>query len=344
MSDADPGQDADPDHGACQETVDPATRKTVLKGDDYECQVCGRPGAGAGGVANLEVHHKRRDVPEDEVHDLSNLVTLCEWCHSWFHRRPTSDTAPVGLSAEDEEELMPLDIKILRVLAEEGPASTGEITTALNEDPSVMTVRERLWVLMGLDNRVESRDRQIVDQAVETGEWGLVGQIETSKRGRIPESPQSLLQRIEDEYVRQAMSRGVDRATIQTVFDISKRTTFYKEKRAHAYDFPLEAIDNRGGKPRADEADEEPTTASDGMDGKDEQQRLDAVADGSDESIGETETVSGSATERRDESADAPRNGHGEDGPSESGEGADADTVRELLQQAIDTLGSTEPV
>jgi len=75
-------------------------------------------------------------------------------------------------------------------------------------------VRERLAVLMGLDNMVESRDRQIVDQDVESGEWGLTEHIEHSARGHIPDDPQALLQRMEDEQVRQALERGCDRQDI----------------------------------------------------------------------------------------------------------------------------------
>jgi hypothetical protein len=40
---------------------------------------------------------------------------------------------------------------------------------------TLSSVRERLWVLMGLESLVASRDRQIVDQDVDTGKWGLVG-------------------------------------------------------------------------------------------------------------------------------------------------------------------------
>jgi len=92
---------------------------------------------------------------------------------------------------------------------------------------------------MGLDNLVGSRDRQIVDKDVETGEWGLTEQVETSARGHIPDDPQLLLQRMEDEQVRQALERNCDRTAIINVLGISRRTTFNKHKRACAYDFPL---------------------------------------------------------------------------------------------------------
>jgi len=68
------------------------------------------------------------------------------------------------------------------------------------------------------------------------------------------------------------------------VLDISRRSTFYKEKRARAYDFPLAAIGSRnGGRPAGDDASSE----DDGGDAHERpetpgeaQQRLDTVADG----------------------------------------------------------------
>jgi len=95
--------------------------------------------------------------------------------------------------------LLPQDIEILRYLSENGPTRTGDIVSGLPSDHSVSAVRERLWVLTGLDNLVEGRDRQIVDKDIETGEWGLTDQIESSARGHIPDDPQLLLQRMEDD-------------------------------------------------------------------------------------------------------------------------------------------------
>lgn len=65
-------------------------RKTALERDDYECQDCGRTddeqrdAYGCG----LNVHHKKRyrtfDDPE-QAHKLSNLITLCQPCHTRRH-------------------------------------------------------------------------------------------------------------------------------------------------------------------------------------------------------------------------------------------------------------------
>ncbi len=57
-----------------------ATRRQVLKRDDYRCTVCGA-------TEHLEVHHivARAD---GGTNDLENLVTLCMACHSDTHDRP----------------------------------------------------------------------------------------------------------------------------------------------------------------------------------------------------------------------------------------------------------------
>ena len=245
------------------------------------CQGCGRCGPDEGGLATLHVHHIQRDPDEMEEHDLDNLTLLCRSCHSWLHQQSTPDDSPVEITQADQSVLLPQDIEILRILADSGPATTGDIASALSADLTVTAVRERLWMLMGLDNLISSRDRQIVDQHADTGEWGLAEQIEYSTRGRIPSDPQLLSQRVEDEYVRQALERGCDRDAVMEVLDISRRSTFYKEKRARAYDIPLAAIRKRGGgRPLTDDVSDEadapdlPETAGEA------QQRLDTVADG----------------------------------------------------------------
>ncbi|MFA9503763.1 hypothetical protein ACERIM_13435 [Natrinema sp. H-ect1] len=168
---------------------------------------------------------------------MENLTLLCRACHSWLHQQSTPADSPVEITDEDQSVLLPQDIEILRFLAANGPLRTGDIASGLTLELSVSAVRERLWVLMGLDNRAESRDQQIVDKDVETGEWGLTEQIENSVRGHIPDDQQLLLQRMEDEQVRQALERVCDRSAVTDVLGISWHTMFNKIKRAYAYDF-----------------------------------------------------------------------------------------------------------
>jgi len=272
-------------HDECHETVDPATRDEMLTEYKHRCQGCGRCGPGAGGLATLHIHHLSRE-PGDGIdeHDPDNLTVLCRACHSWQHQQTTEDDVPVELTDEDVTALLPQDIEILRILADSGPATTGDIASALSADLTVTAVRERLWMLMGLDNLISSRDRQVVDQDADTGEWGLAEQIEHSTRGRIPSDPQLLSQRVEDEYVRRALERGCDRDAVMDVLDVSRRSTFYKEKRARAYDIPLAAIRKRGGgRPLTDAVSDE-DDAADAPDlpetAGEAQQRLDTVADG----------------------------------------------------------------
>jgi len=300
------------DAAACHETVDPDTRAAVLREYNHRCQGCGRCGPENGGLATLHVHHQTREPDDVEMHDPENLTLFCRACHSWLHQQTTEEEVPVEISDEDLSVLLPQDIEILRVLTDRGPLTTSEIAAALSTDLTVMAVRERLWVLMGLDTIVDARDRQVLDQDADSGNWGLVGQIEHSARGRIPNDPQVLLQRIEDEFVRRALDRGCDRDAVMDVLDLSRRGTHYKEKRARAYEFPLDAVDRRGGRPPTDEATDEVGDAGavgDESTAGAAQQQLDAVTDGA----GELETgsedgdegspASGDHDERRDEQA-----------------------------------------
>jgi hypothetical protein len=144
---------------------------------------------------------------------------------------------------------------------------------------------------MGLDYEVPGRESPLVDQSAKTGKWGLVGQIEESERGRIPDDTQSLLRRATDERVRRALDCGCDRETVTEVFDIAERTSWHKQRRAQAYDFPLGALE-RGGSTESsretgDATDDDTADATDKSPAsgtEQPQQRLDAVADGSGDS------------------------------------------------------------
>jgi hypothetical protein len=81
--------------------------------------------------------------------------------------------------------------------------------------------------------------------------------------------------RFEDELVRRALERGCDRDAVMDVLDFSRRGTFYKEKRARAYDLPLEILDSRGGRSSVDEE-----RSSESLSGDDEPGQSVAVTDG----------------------------------------------------------------
>ena len=325
-------------HDQCHETVAPERREEMLAEYKHKCQCCGRCGPTAGGLATLHVHHLMRDPEEMDEHDPENLTVLCRSCHSWQHQQATEDDVPVELTDEDLTVLLAQDVEILRILANSGPLSTGDVAAELSIDLTVTAVRERLWVLMGLESLVASRDRQIVDQDVDTGKWGLVGQVEQSARGRIPTDPQTLLQRIQDELVRQALDRGCDRDAIMAVLGISRRTTFYREKRAHAYALPLDAIDRRnGGRPAADDAGAseaggvtEPGERSETP--GDAQQRLDTVADGRGQGSDQENARAVDATEQTTDESDAEREQRANQESSAQPE------VQDHIQQAIAAL------
>jgi len=110
----------------------------------------------SGGLAELEVHHADRDPDDVGEHDLANLLTLCRSCHSWHHKRGKSSDVPIRLTAADDKELLSHDYEILRILNDNGPLRTGAIAERLTAEMSLMAVRERLWHLGGLDNKVLS--------------------------------------------------------------------------------------------------------------------------------------------------------------------------------------------
>lgn len=78
------------------------------------------------------------------------------------------------------------------------------------------------------------------------------------------------------------------------MFGVSRRTTFNKQKRACAYDFPLDVF-NRSGRPTDSTRTElSPVMPDTAEEDSDEQQRLDAVAEQDPDSGEETKPESDS--------------------------------------------------
>ena len=239
--------------GRGADTVDAGTRVAMLRDRGNRCQWCALRGPPRG-TAALHVHHierEPRDVPED---DPVNLAVACRACHNWFHHRPTRVDAPVQLTEADMRVLLPHDVLLLKVLDEVGPAPFREVFVRVKVLLSETAVRERLWVLMGLDRVVPGRDAQLVDQDAKTGAWGFPDDVDESARGYVPDDRALALQRAEDELVRRALDRGCDRELVASVFGVTRRNTFHKQYRAAAYAFPLDDFD-RGGRPTARDAE-----------------------------------------------------------------------------------------
>jgi hypothetical protein len=194
------------------------------------------------------VHHIERDPSDVEEDDPVNLGVTCRVCHNWFHHRPVIEDAPVPLTDADMDVLLAHDVLLLNVLDEIGPASFRDVYVRMKVLLSETAVRERLWVLMGLDQLVASRDEQLVDQDAATGRWGFPADITMSARGHVPDDRALALQRAEDELVRRALARECDRDLVASVFGVTRRNTFHKQYRAAAYAFPLDEF-NRGGRP-----------------------------------------------------------------------------------------------
>lgn len=314
-------------------SVDAETRKKVLNKYDHRCQACGRRGPEQGGLATLQVHHIDRDPEGMAEHDIQNLTLLCRSCHSWLHQQSSPDDSPVEITEADQSVLLPQDIEILRYLESRGPTRTGDIAANLTADLTVPAVRQRLWVLMGLDNIVETREKQIVDKDIETGEWGLTEQIETSVRGHIPDDPQLLVQRMEDEQVRQALDRGVDRQDVTEVLGIARRTSFNKEKRARAYDFPLDAFSRGGRRTHRKGSGHSSGTSQPTANEDEKQQQLNKVAEQTSDSPEEVITW-----ERSEPESDIRSPNRHDEQTGDSNEQENDGQLRGQLQRAIGAL------
>ena len=114
------------------------------------------------------------------------------------------------------------------------------------------------------------------------------------------------------------------------MFDVSLRTTFNKQKRACAYDFPLAAF-SRGGRPPDRERSER---SGDTVEESDEKQRIDAVPDHEPDSLGQTETWGTPQSKPEPQTSNETVE---ETGQAASENGAD-DELRVHLRHAIDSL------
>ncbi|MDG5760244.1 HNH endonuclease [Natronococcus sp. A-GB1] len=72
-------------------------RQEVYRRDDYQCANCRRRG-GPHGDVELHAHHI---VPKSRggIHELSNLITVCEACHTAVHNRDA--VAPTAIPPEE---------------------------------------------------------------------------------------------------------------------------------------------------------------------------------------------------------------------------------------------------
>ena len=226
--------------------ISTSKRKRILDRDYYRCQVCGAKGYEIGGYTPLQVHHIEDDPEHCSLGAPANLITLCKMDHNLIHTRMTRADVSTELSDEAAGERLERDYQILKLLEEDGLQRTKQIQTRIGRDPSLQTIKDRLWQLMGLDNTVPTQDRQIIDHDAVSGKWGLPADITTSERGRIPDDTKELARRIEDERIRRALDRGLDRGTVANSFGVTERTTYYKQHRAEAYDLPLGQINTRG--------------------------------------------------------------------------------------------------
>jgi hypothetical protein len=253
---------------ATEGSVPQETREAVLERDQYRCQACGATGISAGGHTPLQVHHIQEEPDHCGYDDPANLITLCQPDHVWFHHRSTREDTSVELSDAAAGTRLSQDYEILELLETEGPQSLTEIQHQIAPSLTKQNLRQRLWVLMGLDNAIEEQDEQLIDHDAVTGDWGRPSDIAVSERGRIPDDVEELNRRIEDERIRRWLADGSSREAVAEKFGVSWRAVWYKQHRARAYEFPLDDLDLpvRGSTPDhpPDQADRtDPQTAVD---------------------------------------------------------------------------------
>lgn len=220
-------------------TFPSGVRDQILEDDYYRCQTCGRLGPERGGNIDLEAHHMQEDPDEIDRDHPENGTTLCIPCHHLVTNRPTADDLAFDIEeVAAEMNLLYNDIRILMFLYKNGPATTGEICEVTSGSSRPATI-ERLWTLMSADQNIKSLDAPLVDKDAETNEWGLPEDIDTTMRGRTPTTEEELTDRLTSELLRRLLEAGVERSALADFFGISKRATFYIEKRAGALGVPF---------------------------------------------------------------------------------------------------------
>ena len=233
-----------------RDEIPPTQRKKAKKQDNYRCQLCPNRGPERGGDIPLNVHHKSYHPDECGLHDLPNLITLCKDCHDWHHNKPDAEELPITITDAAADKMKPIDYGILYALHDAGPLTPDEISERIQPNNTANAIIERLWQIMRMDNRVNEQS-QLIHQDAETDEWGLPEQIETSRRG-IPTHIKTLVRRIHDALILDALTRGCSRETVANAFGIYQRTTYKIEKRGLAYDFPLKEYTGPG-RPKEDD-------------------------------------------------------------------------------------------
>jgi hypothetical protein len=141
--------------------------------------------------------------------------------------------------------LEPNRAEILQYLAEEGPATTGEIMENVNLG-SKPGVRQALYTLMGLDEREPEVTQRIVVKNRENQTYGLPWQVpdEHDARGHIPVRPAELRNRVLDELVCRLSFRLDGRIenpqeVIAAIVERKPRQIQHMRQRGEAFQFPF---------------------------------------------------------------------------------------------------------
>lgn len=202
------------------------TRQTVLKRDDYECQLCGNLGTQAGGEWTLHLHH-RLSPHDGGTNEPANLLTLCEECHHHHHSSRT-DPEEISLNLEKYDiSTTPADHKIVDAIESVGPAPTGEI--ADEACISGVHTRRRMYALAAVDVVAQNTD----------GQWNLAELIDEPARGRLPDNPEQAARFARDDVIRRMRNAGMSHSEISDIVGLDERTIPVAVNRARAFDPPV---------------------------------------------------------------------------------------------------------
>jgi len=227
-------------------SLTPSVRKFIYADRDNECELCGASDTDED--KTLEIHHRvpRKNGGTDHPH---NLLLICTDCHRRHHgNQPieklvaakTDETATEFEQAADQsskeqaavEDTEPLpprskpnstDLEILEYVENHGPASTGELASAL--EYSGQYIRRQCWKLSG--------EQLIVPQNDDTWELKEKASDEKIQIG-LPDDPKRAKRAGRDEVIRRMSAHGMAHAQIVEITGYSRTTIDFAVNRARA--------------------------------------------------------------------------------------------------------------
>jgi cell division septation protein DedD len=229
------------------ESISRDIRQRVLE-RDRRCQVSGCHSPNTPDSPGLLVQRIADDPTYCDRDDPANLVARCPRCARWIAQMPSRDDLPAVLRGRlNGVDLKSSRVEILNYLYREGPASTGEITDHVSGLSSTVSVRRALYDLMCLDVRSPEVEDRLVAKDIVAKQYGMPWAVDDDReaRGSLPVRPATRRIRILDALVARLLDEltgQVDnpRQLVATIVDRDVSQTHRMERRAQAFQFPIE--------------------------------------------------------------------------------------------------------